>query len=301
MIQEPNAADRVRTERQRGTPRRRHRRAWRRRSTDLACTCSIGRPIHRTTARSTRLQASPVPLQDAVLRLFAAAVARNRSALARRRPSAHRRRRRRAVRSVARRDDGGMRGAGEKHGGAGRRTLRRAGVPVRGSGGDRRRAGVSRRSGEEALNGVALRMKQPAWRPDFGPDRPHPTAGATAIGARPILIAYNVNLASNRLGRRETHRVGHSRKQRRAHPRQGDGRAARPGHRAGVDEPDQLQRDVDDDGLRRRRARGGGGWRARARERDRRTGARRTRSRRIRGSQIETARGRPRQGVGNAP
>ncbi|HET9467408.1 MAG TPA: hypothetical protein VFO48_03310, partial [Vicinamibacterales bacterium] len=36
--------------------------------------------------------------------------------------------------------------------------------------------------------------------PDFGPDRPHPTAGATAIGARPILIAYNVNLASNRLG-----------------------------------------------------------------------------------------------------
>ena len=29
---------------------------------------------------------------------------------------------------------------------------------------------------------------------------PHPTAGATAIGARPILIAYNVNLASNRLG-----------------------------------------------------------------------------------------------------
>ena len=50
------------------------------------------------------------------------------------------------------------------------------------------------------INGVAHRMKQPAWRPDFGPDRPHPTAGATAIGARPILIAYNVNLASNRLG-----------------------------------------------------------------------------------------------------
>ena len=49
-------------------------------------------------------------------------------------------------------------------------------------------------------NGVALRMKQTAWRPDFGPAAPHPTAGATAIGARPILIAYNVNLASNRLG-----------------------------------------------------------------------------------------------------
>lgn len=50
------------------------------------------------------------------------------------------------------------------------------------------------------VNGVALRMHQAAWRPDFGPDQPHPTAGAVAIGARPILIAYNVNLASNRLG-----------------------------------------------------------------------------------------------------
>jgi glutamate formiminotransferase len=43
-------------------------------------------------------------------------------------------------------------------------------------------------------------MQQGASKPDFGPTHPHPTAGATAIGARPILIAYNVNLASNRLG-----------------------------------------------------------------------------------------------------
>lgn len=28
--------------------------------------------------------------------------------------------------------------------------------------------------------------------PDTGPGRPHPTAGATAVGARPILVAYNV-------------------------------------------------------------------------------------------------------------
>ena len=62
---------------------------------------------------------------------------------------------------------------------------------------DRRSLSDIRRGG---IDGVALRMKQPAWRPDFGPDHPHPTAGATAIGARPILIAYNVNLASNRLG-----------------------------------------------------------------------------------------------------
>ena len=30
--------------------------------------------------------------------------------------------------------------------------------------------------------------------PDFGPDRVHPTAGATAIGARPFLVAFNVYL-----------------------------------------------------------------------------------------------------------
>jgi glutamate formiminotransferase len=62
---------------------------------------------------------------------------------------------------------------------------------------DRRSLSNIRRGG---IDGVALRMKQAAWRPDFGPDQPHPMAGATAIGARPILIAYNVNLATNRLG-----------------------------------------------------------------------------------------------------
>lgn len=32
--------------------------------------------------------------------------------------------------------------------------------------------------------------------PDFGPSRPHPTAGAVAIGARPFMIAFNVALAT---------------------------------------------------------------------------------------------------------
>ena len=63
---------------------------------------------------------------------------------------------------------------------------------------DERRSLANIRRG--GVDGVALRMRQPAWRPDVGPSQPHPTAGATAIGARPILIAYNVNLASNRLG-----------------------------------------------------------------------------------------------------
>jgi glutamate formiminotransferase len=63
---------------------------------------------------------------------------------------------------------------------------------------DERRSLANIRRG--GVDGVARRMQQPAWRPDFGPCQPHPTAGATAMGARPILIAYNVNLASNRLG-----------------------------------------------------------------------------------------------------
>jgi glutamate formiminotransferase/formiminotetrahydrofolate cyclodeaminase len=41
--------------------------------------------------------------------------------------------------------------------------------------------------------------KDPARAPDFGPARIHPTAGATAIGARFFLVAYNVNLATDRI------------------------------------------------------------------------------------------------------
>jgi glutamate formiminotransferase/formiminotetrahydrofolate cyclodeaminase len=39
--------------------------------------------------------------------------------------------------------------------------------------------------------------RDPAKKPDSGPDKIHPTAGATAVGAREILIAYNVNLGTN--------------------------------------------------------------------------------------------------------
>ncbi|RLF62288.1 MAG: glutamate formiminotransferase, partial [Thermoplasmata archaeon] len=34
-------------------------------------------------------------------------------------------------------------------------------------------------------------------RPDFGPNHIHPTAGATAVGARFFLIAFNVNLSTD--------------------------------------------------------------------------------------------------------
>src|SRR3954467_6739743 len=46
---------------------------------------------------------------------------------------------------------------------------------------------------------LAAKLALPEWRPDFGPSAPHPTAGATVIGARMPLIAFNVNLATGRL------------------------------------------------------------------------------------------------------
>ncbi len=41
-----------------------------------------------------------------------------------------------------------------------------------------------------------LISKDPKWMPDFGPPRVHPTAGATIIGVRNILVAYNVQLGT---------------------------------------------------------------------------------------------------------
>ena len=49
------------------------------------------------------------------------------------------------------------------------------------------------------FEGLAARMATPDWAPDFGPAAPHPSAGATVIGARMPLIAYNINLATDRL------------------------------------------------------------------------------------------------------
>jgi glutamate formiminotransferase len=49
------------------------------------------------------------------------------------------------------------------------------------------------------FEGLAAKMAAAEWRPDFGPSVPHPTAGATVIGARMPLIAYNINLATDRV------------------------------------------------------------------------------------------------------
>lgn len=44
--------------------------------------------------------------------------------------------------------------------------------------------------------GLKADIDQRGREPDFGPARAHPSAGAVAVGARPFLIAYNINLAS---------------------------------------------------------------------------------------------------------
>jgi glutamate formiminotransferase / 5-formyltetrahydrofolate cyclo-ligase len=49
------------------------------------------------------------------------------------------------------------------------------------------------------FEGLAAKMASAGWAPDFGGPAPHPTAGAVVIGARMPLIAYNINLATNRL------------------------------------------------------------------------------------------------------
>jgi len=48
--------------------------------------------------------------------------------------------------------------------------------------------------------GLGRKLEDPAWQPDFGPAAAHPTAGATIVGAREFLIAYNVDLNSTDKG-----------------------------------------------------------------------------------------------------
>jgi glutamate formiminotransferase/formiminotetrahydrofolate cyclodeaminase len=57
------------------------------------------------------------------------------------------------------------------------------------------------RAGE--YEGFAEKIKEPAWKPDFGPSVFNEKSGATVIGAREFLVAYNVNL-NTRSKRRAT-------------------------------------------------------------------------------------------------
>jgi len=60
--------------------------------------------------------------------------------------------------------------------------------------------------------GLKLEIDHAGRGPDFGPARMHPSAGAVAVGARPFLIAYNINLDSRdvELAKRIARRVRES-------------------------------------------------------------------------------------------
>jgi len=51
------------------------------------------------------------------------------------------------------------------------------------------------RAGE--YEGLEKKLARPEWQPDFGPAAFNPRSGATAVGAREFLIAYNINLNTN--------------------------------------------------------------------------------------------------------
>ncbi|MCF0220304.1 MAG: glutamate formimidoyltransferase [Muribaculaceae bacterium] len=53
------------------------------------------------------------------------------------------------------------------------------------------------RKGE--FEGMEEKIHEPEWHPDFGPEQRHPTAGTVAVGARMPLVAFNINLNTNRL------------------------------------------------------------------------------------------------------
>jgi glutamate formiminotransferase len=82
---------------------------------------------------------------------------------------------------------------------SGREIARRFEIPVYFYGAaallpERARLEDIRRGGYERLRELGL--GDPLRTPDAGPARLHPTAGATIVGARPYLVAFNVNLDS---------------------------------------------------------------------------------------------------------
>jgi glutamate formiminotransferase/formiminotetrahydrofolate cyclodeaminase len=74
------------------------------------------------------------------------------------------------------------------------------------------------RSGE--YEGLPEKLAKPEWKPDFGPAEFNATAGATAVGAREILIAYNINL--NTTDRRYANEIAYELRERGRWKREGN-------------------------------------------------------------------------------
>jgi len=78
----------------------------------------------------------------------------------------------------------------------GERVGRELGIPVylyeRSASDEHRRNLANVRKGE--FEGLMEKLQHDHWLPDYGPRQPHAGAGAVAVGARPILVAFNMNL-----------------------------------------------------------------------------------------------------------
>jgi glutamate formiminotransferase/formiminotetrahydrofolate cyclodeaminase len=61
---------------------------------------------------------------------------------------------------------------------------------------ERRRLELIRQGG---LDGLTHRMHEENWAPDFGPAAPHPAAGVAIVGARDLLVAWNLDLETSDL------------------------------------------------------------------------------------------------------
>jgi len=83
----------------------------------------------------------------------------------------------------------------------GKEIAERHGIPVflyeDSASSEKRRNLAEIRKGQ--FEGFPAKMREPEWKPDFGPGEPHPSAGVVAVGARPPLIAYNINLGTRDL------------------------------------------------------------------------------------------------------
>ena len=120
-------------------------------------------------------------------------------------------------------DDGRLRRARPRLRRADRRrgsTCRSTSMPDAATRPERVKLADVRRGGYEGLRDE---IGQRGREPDFGPARMHPSAGAVAVGARPFLIAYNINLAFARRRARQADRP--------ARPGVGRRPAAGPGQR----------------------------------------------------------------------
>ena len=173
-----------------------------------ASTSSTGRATPATTARCSPSRAGR-RVSDALEQLVAGRSARS-TWTSTGASTPDRRGGRDPVRAARRHDDGrGVELAGAFGGGS--RTVRAAGLPLRPGGprGDRVKLADVRRGQYE---GLKVEIGENGREPDLGPARMHPSAGAVAVGARPFLIAYNINLDSDdvELAKRIARRVRES-------------------------------------------------------------------------------------------